>query len=168
MIYVCSLARLHATVVRTRARHLVTLLSPADRIDRPPTVPADNHLFLRMDDIADPADGRVHPDIAHVEDLLAFVRNWDRASPLVMHCWAGISRSTAAAFVTACALNPRRDEFDVAYAIRDASHTATPNPRIVGIADRLLGRQGRMTAAIAAIGPGNTAFTGVPFKLDIE
>ena len=66
----------------------------------------------------------------------------------MVHCYAGISRSTAGAFVTACALNPQRDEMTIARALRDASPTATPNIRIVSLADRMLGRDGRMVAAI--------------------
>ena len=90
-------------------------------------------------------------------------------APLVVHCYAGISRSTAGAFVTACALNPNRDEATIARAIRDASPTATPN-----IAHRrasptsMLGRNGRMVAAVEAIGPGMAAYASEPFRLDLE
>jgi predicted protein tyrosine phosphatase len=99
---------------------------------------------------------------------LRFVRSWDRAAPLVVHCYAGISRSTAGAFVTACALNPRRDELAIARALRAASHTATPNIRIVSLADRMLGRHGRMVTAIQSIGPGIAAYSSEPFRLDLE
>jgi predicted protein tyrosine phosphatase len=167
MIHVCSLARMHSTVKTTGARHVVTLLGIEDRIERPETVPADNHLFLRMHDINEPLDGHVAPDAAHVADLLEFVRGWDQAAPLVVHCWAGISRSTAAAFVTVCALKPERDEREIAWAIRRASPTATPNSRIISFADTLLARQGRMSAAIEAIGRGELAPEGVPFRLDL-
>jgi predicted protein tyrosine phosphatase len=96
------------------------------------------------------------------------VRGWDRGSPLVVHCFAGISRSTAAAFVSVCALNPDREELAVARALRDASSTACPNLRIVALADAVLGRGGRMVAAIDAIGRGGYATEGVPFRLDLE
>ena len=96
------------------------------------------------------------------------LRAWDRAAPLVVHCYAGISRSTAGAFVTACALNPRRDENTIARALRDASPTAMPNIRIVSLADAMLGRDGRMIAAIRAIGPGTAAYASEPFRLDLE
>ena len=42
----------------------------------------------------------------------------------------------------------------IAQALRRASPTATPNIRIVSLADRLLGRDGRMIAAIETIGRG--------------
>jgi predicted protein tyrosine phosphatase len=168
MIHVCSLARLHATVTETGARHVVTLLKDTDRVERPASVAAANHLILGMDDIAEPMDGYVLPGNEHVETLIAFVRRWERDRPLVVHCYAGISRSTAGAFVAACALNPQRDEAAIAWAIRSASPTATPNPRIVAIADRLLGRGGRMVAAVTAIGRGEMAYEGQPFRLDLE
>ena len=168
MIHVCSLARLHPTVAETGARHVVTLLKQTDRVERPASVSADNHLILGMDDIAEPMDGYVMPGEEHVESLIAFVRRWERERPLVVHCYAGISRSTAGAFVTACALNPQRAEAGIAWAIRRASASAMPNPRIVAIADRLLGRDGRMVAAVAAIGRGEMAYEGQPFRLDLE
>ena len=102
------------------------------------------------------------------QKLIAFARGWDRATPLVVHCYAGISRSTAGAFVTACALNPARAEIVIAQKLRQRSHTASPNRRIVSIADGLLGRNGRMVDAIEAIGPGAMAYEAVPFRLELE
>jgi predicted protein tyrosine phosphatase len=168
MIHVCSLARMHDTVRETGARHVVTLIKDVSLVHRPASVTAENHLLLDMDDINDPIDGYVAPAEEHVGDLLRFVRSWDRAAPLVVHCYAGISRSTAGAFVTVCALNPQRDEATIARALRDASPTATPNLRIVRIADRMLGRDGRMVTAIERIGPGMAAYASEPFRLDLE
>ena len=168
MIHVCSLVRPHATVEETGARHVVTLLKDTDRVERPKSIAAANHLILGMDDISTPMDGYIIPADDHVDKLITFVRGWDRAKPLVVHCFAGISRSTAGAYVTACALNPGRDEMAIARELRRASATATPNIRIVSLADRMLGRDGRMVAAVDSIGRGEMAYEGVPFRLDLE
>lgn len=168
MIHVCSLARLHETVRQTGALHIVSLLKDTDRVERPNHIRESNHLVLGMDDITSPMDGYVIPCEEHVGRLISFVRGWDRARPLVMHCYAGISRSTAGAYVAACALNPRRCELTLAMDLRRVSATATPNPRIVRIADRMLGRSGRMIAAIETIGRGTLAYEGDPFRLDLE
>jgi len=168
MIHVCSLSRLHETVEETGAGHVVTLLKDTDRVERPPTVDAANHLILGMDDITAPMDGYVIPCDEHVARLIDFVRGWNRAKPMVVHCYAGISRSTAGAFVAACALNPARDELAIAQALRRASATATPNIRIVSLADRMLARDGRMVAAIDSIGRGLMAFEADPFRLELE
>ena len=167
MIHVCSLARLHTTVDETGARHIVTLLRLTDRVERPRQIAPENHLVLAVDDIAMPMEGYTVPAQEHVERLIDFVGQWDRAAPMVVHCFAGISRSTAGAYVAACALNPARDKQQIAWDIRRASRTAQPNARIVSIADRLLKRQGRMVRAIETIGPGDAAMEGDPFRLDI-
>jgi predicted protein tyrosine phosphatase len=168
MIHVCSLARLHDTVDETGARHVVTLLKDVELVRRPAGIPHANHLVLRMDDISQPIDGYTEPADDHVMALLRFVRGWDRAAPLVIHCYAGISRSTAGAFVSVCALNPHRDEGAVAKELRRLSPSASPNIRIVAIADRVLGRNGRMLEAVTAIGRGASAYEGDPFRLDLE
>jgi predicted protein tyrosine phosphatase len=168
MIHVCSLARLHATVEDTGARHVISLLGDEAPIDRPSVIAEENHLWLRLHDISSPLDGYILPDEDHVTGLLSFVRRWDRRTPLVVHCYAGISRSTASAFTAVCALNPHRDEIGIAQALRLASPTATPNIRIVSLADQLLGRDGRMIAAIETIGRGEIADEGTPFRLDLE
>ena len=112
-------------------------------------------------------DGHVTPGDGHVAAILAFAEAWDRKEPLLIHCYAGISRSTAAAYIAACALAPERDEAEIARALRIASPSATPNALFVSIADRLLGRDGRMVAAIAEIGRGADAFEGEPFSLNL-
>ena len=168
MIHVCSLARLHATVDETKARHIVTLLRRTDVVTRPSHIAAENHLVLSVDDIPAHMDGMIVPAREHVERLIDFAGRWDRNTPMVVHCYAGISRSTAAAFTAACALNPQRDEMQIARAIRNASRTAKPNAAIVSIADQLLKRDGRMILAIEALGPGEDAEEGIPFRLDLE
>jgi predicted protein tyrosine phosphatase len=167
MIHVCSLARLHETVEQTGARHVVTLLKDVELVRRPGGVASENHLILGMDDISGPLEGYIAPADEHVTRLLDFVRGWDRAAPLVMHCYAGISRSTAGAYMAACALNPHHDELTIARKLRRASPTATPNSYFVSLADRALGRDGRMVTAIERIGRGVTAFEGDPFRLDL-
>ncbi|MGL4288937.1 MAG: tyrosine phosphatase family protein [Phreatobacter sp.] len=170
-VHVCSLARIADTVSATGARHLVTLINEGTTVARPASIRPEDHLFLGMNDIVSPMDGYVVPGEAHVARLLGFVEAWwgksGAASPLVVHCWAGISRSTAAAFITSCAVNSDRDEAEIAADLRAKSPSATPNARLVAIADGLLRRDGRMIDAIARIGRGRDAFEGEPFWLPL-
>ncbi len=166
-LHVCSLALITDTVTQTGARSLVTLLSPGTPVERPGPIAPERHLYLAVSDIVAPMPGQVLPGAPHLDELLAFVRSWDRAEPMVIHCFAGVSRSTAAAFIAACALAPDRDEFAIAQAIREASPTATPNARLVALADEALGRSGRMAAAIEAIGRGEECLEGTPFVLEL-
>ena len=73
MIHVCSLARLHETVLTTGALHIVTMLKDPDRMQRPRHVPPGNHLVLSMDDITELRDGYTPPSEEHVTRLLAFL-----------------------------------------------------------------------------------------------
>ena len=167
-LHVCSLARLHDTVAALDASHVVTLINAATVFERPPSVAAERHLFIGVSDIVEPLDGHILPAEEHVSRLLDFVRAWPRQKPLVIHCYLGISRSTAAAFIAACALAPHRREADIAEALRRASGIATPNRRLVAVADALLGRDGRMVEAIARIGRGREAAEGEPFMLALD
>lgn len=168
MIHVCSLADLHPTVKATGATHVLTVMAKVDQVARPPSVLEANHLRVQVDDITEAMDGFVAPSDSHVTQVLDFVRGWDRNAPLVIHCYAGISRSTASAFAAACMLNPHRDELVIARQIRAASPSAYPNRLIVSLADAALGRQGRMVRALDEIGPGSMTVAGRPFRVDLE
>jgi predicted protein tyrosine phosphatase len=168
MIHVCSLARLPETAQEIGASHVVTLLRDVHLIVRPPGIAPDNHLVIHVDDITCPLDGYTHPCEEHIGELITFVQSWNRAAPLLVHCYAGISRSTAAAFTAACAIEPQRDEVAIAQALRRASPTATPNALIVSLADQVLGRNGRMVRAIQTIGRGAAAYEATPFCLRLD
>jgi predicted protein tyrosine phosphatase len=150
-----------------QAGHVVTLINaqlmPA--VATPAHLPAERHLRLVMSDIEEPAPGRILPTRQHVADLIAFASTWDRSAPLLIHCLQGVSRSTAAAFICLCALNPRVDELVAARRLRQASPWAAPNRLLVRLADELLRREGRMLTAIEAIGEGNRAVEGELFAL---
>jgi predicted protein tyrosine phosphatase len=167
-VHVCSLQRIGSTVAQTGASHLVTLINQGTPVERPSSISADRHLFLGFNDILEPMEGMTAPAEEHVLALLDFLDDWDAKKPIVVHCFAGISRSTAAAFITVCALRPERDEAEIAALIRAGSPSATPNLRLVGFADEILGRRGRMVSAVEAIGRGRDAFEGHPFSLDLD
>ena len=168
MIHVCSLATLPDTVKATGASHVLTVMANVAQVQRPESVLEANHLRVQMDDITEHMDGFLAPSDSHIEQVLNFVRGWDRNAALVIHCYAGISRSTASAFAAACMLNPHRDEISIARQIRAASAIASPNRLIVSLADRALGREGRMLRALDEMGPGSMLVEDRPFRVDLE
>src|ERR1700731_2228836 len=168
MIHVCSLAALPDTVKATGASHVLTVMANVAQVQRPRSVLPANHLKVQMDDITEQMDGFVAPSDSHIEQVLNFVRGWDRSAPLVVHCYARISRSTARAFAAVCALNPHRDEIAIARLIRAASPIAQPNRLIVSLADKALGREGRMLRALDEMGPGSMLVEGRPFHIDLD
>ena len=161
MIAVCPITRLQDTAAAHRADRMISILSDSSAVRRPQRIAWRDHLVLRFHDIVEPLAGYVSPSAGHVAEALAFAAADDR--PLLVHCYAGVSRSTAMAFAIACAREPLRDEFELAQTMRELSPTATPNRLIVALADEALGRGGRMAEAVAAIGRGRDAFEGEPF-----
>jgi predicted protein tyrosine phosphatase len=153
-ILVCPLSRVPQVIASRNPDRIVSLLDPDSLFPDARRHGLDRHLRLSVHDIAEELDGLTAPTSAHVQDVLAFVSDWDRDRPVLVHCFAGISRSTAVAYTIACSLNPECDEQEIAWNLRNASETAWPNRRIVAIADAELGRNGRMLRAIEAIGAG--------------
>jgi predicted protein tyrosine phosphatase len=168
MIYVCPLARVDETISKVGAQRIISLLSAGTMMERPTAIRDGAHLLINMHDIAEAQDGMTLPGREHVERILDFAQGWNRNEPLVVNCYAGVSRSTATAYLLAAALSPTRDETELAQTLRRLSPTATPNPRIIALADAILGRGGRMVSAIAAIGRGADCYEGVPFGLTID
>jgi predicted protein tyrosine phosphatase len=166
-IIVSSLARAPEIIASERPSHVVSLLSPQDIHLAVFDHAAERHLRLEMHDIGEgPFElGAVPPCAEHVAQLLSFSANWRGDEAILIHCWAGISRSTAAAFTLACARNPTVDEIAIAQALRRASVTAFPNPLIIAYADEALGRSGRMVEAIRTIGRPDDFEGTLPFHI---
>src|ERR1700678_2980346 len=160
-LLVAPLSSLEDALSTHAPSHLVSLLSPEHMIPTPPGFPAARHLKLGVNDIVDPAAGTAPPQRAHIDALLEFSRGWDASKPIVIHCWAGISRSMASAFVILCdRLGPDR-EIEIALAMRRRAPHAQPNALLVRHADEALGRSGRMVAALEAMGPSSMAAEGI-------
>jgi len=168
LFWVTPQSQLERVLNKSKAGHLATFTSDAASIFRPRTISKANYLMLAFNDISAPAPDLVLPSAEHIQTLLEFHASLLRDAPLVLSCYAGISRSTAAAYILACAAQPLMHENDIALKLRRATASATPNILMVCLADKLLGRDGRMVKAIEAIGRGSEAFEGTPFYLDLN
>jgi predicted protein tyrosine phosphatase len=153
-IYVCPLSRVPEMLDAHEPVKLISLLDPHTPWPTPNRHAPARHLRVAMHDITIDEPGFTAPNGAIARELIDFISAWRRDAPLLVHCYAGISRSTATAFIAACLHNPNTDEEQIALAIRRASPTATPNERLVALADAELDRGGRMRKAVAAIGRG--------------
>jgi predicted protein tyrosine phosphatase len=164
ILAVCAMADLAGEVERRRPAAIVSLLGPTQPL--PPVLLEAPRLVLRFNDIAEPREDLTLPDPEMVARLLAFAAEAAPTETILLHCWMGISRSPAAAFILACARDASRPEAQIAMALRRAAPSATPNPLLVRLADERLERGGRMSAAIAGIGRGGEATVGTPFELE--
>lgn len=165
-VHVCALRHVPEMIEQTGARHLVSAIDGYFQPATPQAVAADRHLRLQMHDVVEQRPDATLPAKHHVRQLIEFVHGWDRQEPMLFHCFAGLSRSTAAAFIALCVLNPRAPEEVIARALRRCSDTAVPNRLFVALADAELGRDGGMTAALAHMGPHRFAAECVPFRIN--
>ncbi len=164
MIIVCPLHAAPALVEHYGASHAISLLSPESVWPVFPSLAADRHLKLTLHDIVSSSPGMQEPRLPDAERLVKFIQGWDQSAPMLIHCWAGISRSTASAFTALCMVRDEPEE-KLAWELREASPSATPNRLLVSHVDQLLGRGGRMVKAVEAIGRGAEAFEGTPFTI---
>jgi predicted protein tyrosine phosphatase len=167
MIHVSSLGGLNSVTARLPSYDLLTLLSPDyPQIDWN-AFACERHLRLAFHDIIEPMPGLIAPDRDLMQAVFDFGRKCDHQRPLLIHCWAGIGRSSAAAYAIACDRNPGFER-DIAIELRRRSPSATPNRLMVRLADDLLQRDGHMVEAIDAIGRGAEAREGEPYELPLK
>lgn len=147
MIHVCGLAALPSLTSALQPSHMVSLLGDGEFPDTPESVVPDGHLKLQMHDIWHPQPGYIAPAIEHLESLLDFAQRWQQAGPLVIHCFAGVSRSTAAALVVLCSYYDGRER-EAARLLRERAPHAYPNRLMIELADDMMARGGRLLEAV--------------------
>lgn len=136
-----------------RATHVLSILDPGWPDPAAFTEYDPHHrLTLRFHDIIVDQRGMELPQPQHVEAIAAFGEELDNAGEsvrhLIVHCHAGISRSTAALATLLARHTEQGDEPAIFAHLRSIRPQAWPNSRMIGFADELLGRQGQLTAAL--------------------
>ena len=130
--------------------HVISILDPAwpDPQDFA-RYGAHRRVIWRFDDVVEVGQGYTEPSAGNVRAILELGRELleETSAQLLVHCHAGVSRSTATAVILMVQPNPgrERDAFAELASIRPRSW---PNALMVGMADEMLGRGGELTAAL--------------------
>jgi predicted protein tyrosine phosphatase len=132
--------------------HILSILDP-DWPDPAVFQAFDPHsrATLRFHDAIEPDPRIVLPQRADVDAILTFGREAAEAGGLLVHCHAGISRSTAATLMILAQAHSHEAEEELADRLLQARPQAWPNSRMIAFADELLDRRGRLTAATSGI-----------------
>ena len=108
-------------------------------------------LELRFHDVIEEAPGTLPPREEHVAALLRFGRDLAAEPPpsahLLVHCHAGISRSTATMALVLAQASPRLSAGRIMGEILRLREKAWPNLRLIEMGDAALGRGGELVAA---------------------
>ncbi len=110
-------------------------------------------LELRFHDVIEETPGRVAPERDDVEAILAFGRDLQgepaAAARLLVHCHAGVSRSTASMALMLAQARPSLPAERILQGVLGIRDKAWPNLRLLELGDALLGRNGTLPAAAA-------------------
>lgn len=149
-VSICGVAELHGFATRG-VSHVLSILDPYTPTPAAFAVfrPHRRHDMRFHDTIVGDDLGKPLPQDEHVEAVLAFgeALAGEPVDHLLVHCFAGVSRSTASAVMLMAQRNPGR-EAECFAALHDIRPRCWPNSAMIGIADRLLGRKGRLIEAM--------------------
>lgn len=132
-----------------RFSHILSILDPEwPDPEELSHYPSEQRLILRFHDIIEPLPDMIEPEPGHVEALLEFGRTISDPADLLVHCHAGISRSTAATVALLLQAHPLAEDAAVLAHIGRIRPQAWPNSRMIGFIDTLLRRGGSLVAAL--------------------
>ncbi len=159
---ICGLEELAGHCQARRVTHVLSILDPG--FPEPDSIrdfDLERRLRLHFHDVIEAMPGWIAPERWDVELLLAFGRNLGRMPPagrfeapdthLLVHCHAGLSRSTASAILLLAQHDPARAAHDIVGQVIRLRPRAWPNLRMVEMGDALLGRDGEIVAAVGAL-----------------
>ncbi|WP_262268567.1 tyrosine phosphatase family protein [Microvirga yunnanensis] len=154
MLTVCGIAELPDQRERS-VTHVLSILDP-DHPDPEAFEAYDPHhrTILRFHDIILPIPGMILPARTDVEAILRFGdevgegRAGHAEGHLLVHCHMGVSRSTAAMLTLMAQADPNESEDALFERLVEIRPQAWPNSLMVGFADGLLSRDGRLTEAL--------------------
>ncbi len=151
-ITVCGLDEF-ARLGRGGVTHVLSILDPG--WPEPDTLRGfDVHrrLKLHFHDVIEPLPGWIAPERWDVELLLAFGRNLGavdaEGAHLLVHCHAGVSRSSAAAILILAQRYPGQSADEALMTVVRERPSAWPNLRMLELGDALLGRGGEIVEAV--------------------
>jgi predicted protein tyrosine phosphatase len=132
----------------SRRTNICFLVSIGEPEDRPPAGFGNVAARLRLlfsdvnEEVGGPAVDDVRRLIRAAESLA------ERSGRVLIHCQAGISRSTAAAVIVYAVLLGEGREEEAMARVLAAREYANPNRRMIALADELLAREGRLIEAV--------------------
>lgn len=136
--------------------HIKAMISISDSepyVEKAPygTARVPRVLRLIFDDTIDPNSSWQPPSIKDVQQIINFaklLRSEDTQGELLIHCEAGISRSSSAALICLTTWGGRGSETKSVLDVYRLNHKAYPNTLMIKYADELLGRDGELSYAL--------------------
>ena len=146
---ICGLDELPAQGERG-VSHVISILDPDHPLPAAIAAYGDHaRLDLRFHDVIEETAEQVAPGTDDIRRILTFGRGLPAAERirLLVHCHAGISRSTAAMALVLAQAHPEQPAADLLQHILSKREKAWPNLRMLELGDRLLARADPLATA---------------------
>lgn len=127
---------------------VISIGSPGDDLPEGFEPDSPNHLRLEFNDVGRQNDsGDYVPPTTGLVDKILIAADYLLGSNIYIHCWAGISRSSAVAYILRChILGEGREEKALLPILRNKRHL--PNHYLIELADDFMERDGKMVAEL--------------------
>jgi predicted protein tyrosine phosphatase len=154
-ITVCGLQELSGHAV-LQVSHVLSIVDPDHgSIDAFGDYGEHARMELRFHDVIEESPGIEAPQPRHVEEIISFgrevLRDPEALRHLLVHCHMGISRSTASMSLMLAQAQPDRPARHILHQVLAIREQAWPNLRILEIGEKMLGRDGEFSSAVAEI-----------------
>lgn len=130
--------------------HVLSILDPGWPAPEFGSYGEHARLELRFNDVIESDAPGEPPTTDHVKRVLEFGAGLRDGDHLLVHCHAGVSRSTAAVTLILANARPEQPAHEVMTEVVRIRKPAWPNLRMIELGDRMLGRNGELVAAAHA------------------
>lgn len=128
------------------ASHIVSIHDKALELSLTPI--SSQHFIICFDDVADEGPDVCVPEMSHLRAILEFTKTIPDYGRVLLHCHAGISRSTAVAI--AVLIQHGMDYREALAHVQKIRDVLLPNYRIVRLIDEYFGLNGAFMAHFEA------------------
>jgi len=165
-IIISPLSLASKMIEKYNVNYIISILSPGESFPVFNDIKNTNHLKLSFNDITCQKKNLIEPALYHVENILNFSKKCSKNETLLIHCYAGISRSTAVALILYSYYKKDIKADFIAKKFRSLSPFANPNSLLLKLGDHLIGNNNVLTECHGLLKKPKLTYENKPFVLN--
>ncbi|MFQ3361186.1 MAG: tyrosine phosphatase family protein [Alphaproteobacteria bacterium] len=165
-IVISPLSLANKMIDKYNANYIISILSPGESFPIFEGIKDTNHLKLSFNDITSPRKNLIQPSLGHVKNIISFTKKCTKNDTLLIHCYAGISRSTAAALIVYCYYKKDLRADLMATELMSLSPSANPNSLLLKLGDHIIGSSNILSECHKILKKPILTYENKPFTLN--